>query len=200
MGVQIRHGLAIASAGVGWMVVASAHATALPSTTDLFENASVLSSDSFQNSGPSQLFDGDPNPENFYYSDKSRVSTDTFTTTFQTAAPVTVAGVNIFIAADDGAHGDRAVGSFDFQYFDVSTSSFVDLGTITNPTGNFSPQNLTFAGGPVTAQEFRAISTPTPSNYYGPRLLEIDAVAPEPASLGLLGIGSLGLLSRRRRI
>jgi hypothetical protein len=37
----------------------------------------------------------------------------------------------------------------------------------------------------------------TPESFDAIRVVQIDA--PEPASLGLLGVGALGLLSRRRR-
>lgn len=189
-----------------WALVCFAGATsagAAPSTTDPFQGATVdgANSDIFSNGsyGSPSLFDGDPSFQNIYYNDKSpRTAGDTYTTTFSTAAPVTISGVSVYVWGDSGNDSNRSVGSFEFQYF--NGTNFVSLGSF-NPDDDFTEQTLTFNVPSVTAQTFRAISLPVSPNYYGPRLLEIDAVAvPEPASVALLGIMALGCLARRRRI
>lgn len=114
-------------------------------------------------------------------------------------------GVNVFTSSDDPANPEVAARSTsDFMLAadaDNNGSFETVLVASGNPLDNGSSNFFPFAGS-STATTFQA--TFTPGNVTGccngPRVIELDAVTvPEPAAIGLLALGGLGALTRRRR-
>jgi len=152
--------------------------------------------------------------------------------TWATPAPVTLAGFNLVAAHDAGNDGyvNRDINYRGFSRFTLYASAnsggpysivydgFTDTdsdgdygGGPTYPLQNYLELTANF-GAPLTAQYFRAEfvqSGPYPrtgagySDAQGPRILELDglapAQAPEPSALALLGLGLAGLVASRRR-
>ena len=143
----------------------------------------------------------------------------TDTVNFTTAGPVTIAGVNLFNFSDDNSPGGNRNTSAFRLLADTPASATngqdddgdgqVDEGgeyqllvgtpgvpaTGPGPADDGSANAYAFA--PVTATSF--IAEFTRGGESGLRIVELDAIVREPATLGLLAVGGLGLLGRRRR-
>lgn len=118
---------------------------------------------------------------------------------FNTSAPVFINGVNLITQSDNATeNGDRNTAGFRlFANLDANPDFEVALVPTTNPIDNGAGNIYTFGG--VTAQFFRAeFVNGNGTQNQGARIVEFDAV-PEPATIGLLGLGALSLLTSRRR-
>lgn len=131
------------------------------------------------------------------------VGTGPHTVNFNTAGAVTLSGVSIYTIANGGEEdGIRGANSFSFRA-DVDGGAAGDgvyealLVNAQNPVDNGLASTYSFA--PTTAHFFQFSITGSDGN--GPRLLEVDAVVPEPAGLGLLGLAGIAAMKRtcRRR-
>lgn len=89
----------------------------------------------------------------------------------------------------DGASEYRGAELLRFYVEDV----LVDIIDLNNYDGSL---NRIFPGGPVWGDDFRVELTRTVGNG-GPRIVEIDAIVPEPASLAMLALGALGSVLRQ---
>ena len=165
--------------------------------TDPFENATILSDNGtisglpaaamFNVSGGGAGEDGSTTIFNKLDGDHS--------VNFQTASPVTINAVTLYNAADGNSeNGFRGISKFQlFADLDLDNSFETTLIGGYDPTDDGVGDNIPFST--VTAQRFQAVFTGN-----GPRIRELDAVAaPEPSSLGVIGLISLGLAARRRR-
>lgn len=122
---------------------------------------------------------------------------------FHTSTPVNLGSVALEVGAESaGSDGPRGVlGAWTFQ-------AFTD-GTYTTPLGapfTFSPTSTAPSGVPmvlpvsITGGQYFEIKMPTNTTYGngGVRVHSLQGFVPEPASLGLVCLGGLGLLARRR--
>lgn len=113
-----------------------------------------------------------------------------------------IAGVSLYVSGDIADGGNRGVSAFAlFADVDANGSYETTLVSGVNPLDNGSINTYPFL--PTAATRFRAEFSPNAvPNFLGPRVDELDAITapiPEPASLAVLSLGSLGLLARRRR-
>jgi hypothetical protein len=129
---------------------------------------------------------------------------------FRTANPIELTGYNALLADDSDNPmnpGDPNRGSSSFSLFTSPDDTFTSVTLVSTTqlpfsySSNFGTNAIlisdTFA--PVQAQFFRLEVTRATSG--GPRIRELDGVGrivPEPGSGGLLVLGVLGLLARRR--
>jgi hypothetical protein len=142
---------------------------------------------------------GTPEPGRYLFADTADATPDTVS--FSTSSDVTISGIYLTTKSDDlSATGNRGASEAIFSYF--NGTSYVPVADVVNIANNDSPQLISFPNGPVTASSFELSLAPNsnpPFGYSGVRLVDIAAVSvPEPASLGLLALGSLALLARRR--
>lgn len=146
---------------------------------------------------------------------------------WHTAAPVTLGGLNLVAAHDSGGSESRDINYRGFRHFTLYTGDGLGNWTqiysyTTDPDSDldygggatYPPQyflELTDSFGPLVAQYFRAefVQYGNGSSVYrdsqGPRIVELDGLAPIPAGLpepGVLGLVGLALASfavQRRR-
>ena len=121
---------------------------------------------------------------------------------FTTPSPVSLIGVAVYLNSDNGKlDGPRSVGTFTFS------ADGVQLVGSAPSDENGGPNEFIFANM-VTASTFVATfsDNPNTNNHddgdtgIGPRVLELDGIpGPEPACLGVVALGGVGLLSRPRR-
>jgi len=107
-----------------------------------------------------------------------------------------VNSVTLINRSDNGTEGgSRSTAGFTL-FADTDSNGIFEttLVPLTDPLDSGVNNVYSFAG--VTASSFRAEFTN--GTQAGARIVELDAV-PEPASFGLLSLGALGLLARRRR-
>lgn len=122
--------------------------------------------------------------------------------------PTTLSGVNLFLNVDVRFPTARAVKSFaliadtngtpGFQ----STDDHVFVSTVNyDSVTGLATLSVPFA---TTASKFLFEAEPyfsVPDNMFlGPRVMELDAVVPEPAGIAVVGLGYLLLLRRRSKI
>lgn len=129
---------------------------------------------------------------------------------FRTANPIALTGYNAILAddSDNPANlGDPNRGSSSFSLFSSPDNTFTSptlISTTSLPSSyllNYGTNaiSITDTFAPVTAQFFRLEVTRTTAG--GPRIRELDGVGrivPEPGSAGLLALGVLAVLARRR--
>lgn len=162
---------------------------------------SVIASSAVGGDTPVDAFgnnNGTVEPSTFIFSDVAEPQDIVpQTLDFTTNGPVTLTGIALSTGADTGEDGYRGTSLFRF-FADVNNNGFGDdLPLISaNPTDDNQFDFLYFTSS-VTASSFRAEFTA--SSVGGPRVLEIDALVPEPDAIALLMIGGAGLLRRRRR-
>jgi hypothetical protein len=177
------------------------------STTDAFNGATIVdSSPLFPGSDARDALGGTfgtVEPGNAIFADDG----GTLFFTFNTGAPVTIAGFNLFLADDSNT------GSADRGLINISLSgstdglNFVLLDSAalqSNFQANYGSSNITVSStfAPATFRFFRFDATE--ATGLGGRILELDAVTPvpEPATwaMMLLGFGAVGYSMRRRKI
>ena len=137
---------------------------------------------------------------------------------WSTPAPVTIGAFNLWATDDtpspdpsDPSYARRSFACFHLyawngtsfqQFFDATPLLPYELPPGATECRPFSVSLTT----PITASAWRAefdqqVYTnaygETPGGYYGPRIVELDGVVPEPAALSLLLLGGLTILRRR---
>ncbi len=112
--------------------------------------------------------------------------------TWQTTKPVELHGFRIEVAPDI-ISGDpiEARGTELLRFFVGGT--LVDTIDFNH---SVAVVDRIFAGGPVTGDDFRIELTR--STDEGSRIMEIDAILPEPTTVALMGLAGVALLRRRR--
>ncbi len=137
---------------------------------------------------------------------------------------MTIGGYNLYLQGDSGAGGaghreatyvrlyasnDGGV-TYGVALSAVQINPILDFTSLPDPKPDSNYESLygssaitvsdTFAA-PATYQYYRVeLMTDPWANPNGIRVVELDAApVPEPASMGLIGIGLMGLLHRRRR-
>ena len=135
-------------------------------------------------------------PGSFLFEDNGAGGTENLT--FTTSSPVGLAGLRIQGGAAGGGAGDpRTIGAITVEA--DTGGGFTTVGTLADfpdtAQGGTGTADILF-NTPVTASSFR-VTLETPEQ--GSRITEIDAIVPEPASMGLMAAAGLGLLGRRRR-
>ncbi len=144
-------------------------------------------------------------PGTFIFNDGSPTGTQDHLT-FGTVSPVTLAGIELTGGAAGPDAGDpRRISNVELTY-DSNHDGVIDTGDTTLHLDDNFPD--TGDGGTgvadyifpssITSDLFQLTVGQQDGN--GPRITEIDAIVPEPASLALAGFSAVGLLVRRRRI
>jgi len=171
---------------------------------DLFDNATVtLNSALVECCGSSEannIFEGPDGvggvePTTTIFADAPGIGFTNFIE-FSIFSAQFVNSVTLNNRSDNGAEaGSRSTAGFSL-FADTDNNGIYEttLVSLTDPLDSGVANVYNFAG--VTASSFRAEFTN--GTQAGARIIELDAV-PEPASFGLLSLGALGLLARRRR-
>jgi len=111
---------------------------------------------------------------------------------WDTTSSVTIVGYQITVESDGFApQGNRATQLIAFYVNNVLQDLFDNNG-VTSTTDRI------FSGGPITGSSFR-VETTQQFNSNGNRILEINAIVPEPSSLSLLSVGLAALALVRKR-
>jgi hypothetical protein len=163
-----------------------------PSTTATIYNLFGASNTSVEANGDLIFGDNNPQPDLI---------------DFTTPSPVQLIGLAVYLDSDDGnLDGPRSVGTFTFT---ADGAQVVNAPPTNESIAVANGLNVFMFANLVTASSFVATFSPNPNKDYtpdqyndgaGPRVYELDGIpAPEPTCIGLVALGALCLLSRRRR-
>jgi hypothetical protein len=123
-----------------------------------------------------------------------------------TVQPVTILGFNLFVSGDEPIDPNNPLRrSIDHVTVWAGGNIIYDA-DVTDPPGAWVAL-VVHLSSPVTAQQFRAdfrqAATQLPplgvNDYTGPRVIELDATIPEPATITLIGLGICALICGFRR-
>lgn len=116
-----------------------------------------------------------------------------YTLSWDTTSPITLAGIELAFGAGEPGRGNRGT-----QLWEVS----IEGNVVASGDANGTDIGQVSFGGDVFGDNFLLRITGSVNDpSAGPRISEINAVVPvpEPATMGLVGLGMIGLLTRRRR-
>ncbi len=128
------------------------------------------------------------------------------TLSWTTPQPVTVWGFNLFLDGDEPINPANPLRRSVSHVTVWAGGNIIYSGDVIDPPDAWVALVVHFSS-PVTAQQFHADFTqaaaqlpPLGANdYTGPRVIELDATVPEPATITLIGLGIFALMCGFRR-
>ena len=123
-----------------------------------------------------------------------------------TVQPVTIWGFNLFIDGDEPIDPANPLRRSVSHVTVWAGGNIIYSGDVIDPPDAWVALVVHFSS-PVTAQQFRADLTQAAAqlaplgvnDYTGPRVTELDATVPEPATITLIGLGICALICGFRR-